>query len=488
MFIEESHVTRFATLLLGIIVSALAACAVGPEYTRPDIQLPPAYRNGQEIATAPVPASASASAPSADSAWWDGFHDPLLSQIIERAIAQNLELAAAGARVAEARAAAQRAGAALLPQGSLDTVASRSHDSLQSPLGEIVHAVGGPRNYDNYSAEAQASWEIDLFGSLRRGREVAIAEAQATQVSQTAIRIAISAEAADAYMQLRGFQAQLQLAQSQEATQAHLVDLVRQRLAEGVSSDRELQRSIAELERVRALKPALRAAIDAEVYRLDVLMGTPAGTHRDELAAASTQPLPAQPVGSAAPGVLLQRRPDIVIAERHLAAANARIGVAVAEYYPHLTFNGLLGFDSVDTSSLLSNASLQSEALIGLRWRLFDFGRVDAEVAIARGREAEALAAYRAAVLHATEDVEVALSQFVESRSEAEVLTRQIAALARAREEAETAYEGGVLPLLEVLEADRDLLTARDRLATTNANEARAAVASFRALGGGWTG
>jgi outer membrane protein TolC len=198
--------------------------------------------------------------------------------------------------------------------------------------------------------------------------------------------------------------------------------------------------------------------------------------------------LPAQPVGSAAPAALLQRRPDIVIAERHLAAANARIGAAVAEYYPHLTFNGLLGFDSVDTSSLFSSAGLQSEALVGLRWRLFEFGRVDAEVAIARGREAEALAAYRATVLHATEDVEVALSQFVESRSEAEVLARQIAALARAREEAETAYEGGVLPLLEVLEADRDLLTARDRLVTTNANEARAAVASFRALGGGWIG
>jgi outer membrane protein TolC len=147
-----------------------------------------------------------------------------------------------------------------------------------------------------------------------------------------------------------------------------------------------------------------------------------------------------------------------------------------------------LGFDSVDTSSLFSSASLQSEALVGLRWRLFDFGRVDAEVTLARGREAEALAAYRATVLHATEAVEVALSQFVESRSEAEVLARQIAALARARDEAQTAYEGGVLPLLEVLEADRDLLTARDRLVTTNANEARAAVASFRALGGGWTG
>ncbi|MGO9930239.1 MAG: efflux transporter outer membrane subunit [Steroidobacteraceae bacterium] len=471
---------RVAAMILGFVALTVSACAVGPEYRRPDMQLPKAFHNGQEIAVN--------RAPSPDADWWNGFHDPVLIHIIERTVAQNLDLAAAAARVTEAQAAAARAGAALLPQGSLGLSATRSHDSLQSPLGEVVQAVGGPRNYDTYSAGAQASWEIDLFGSLRRGREAALADAQAADVSQAAIRIAVSAEAADAYLQLRGLQAQLQLADSQEATQSHLVELVQLRVGEGVASDRELQRSIGELERVRALKPALRAAIDAEIYRLDVLMGTPAGTHREELAAAPTQPLPPQPAGSAAPAVLLQRRPDIVIAERHLAAANARIGVAVAEYYPHLTFNGLLGFDSIDSSSLFSSAAAQSEALAGLRWRLFDFGRIDAEVAIARGHQAEALAAYRGMVLHATQDVEAALSQFVESRSEAAVLARQIAALALARDEAETAYEGGALPLLEVLEADRDLLAARDRLVTTNANEARAAVASFRALGGGWTG
>jgi NodT family efflux transporter outer membrane factor (OMF) lipoprotein len=359
---------------------------------------------------------------------------------------------------------------------------------LKSPIGEVAHAVGAPRNYETYSAGAQASWEIDLFGSLRRGREAAGADAQVAEAGQTAMRIAISAEAADAYLGLRGLQAQLRVADAQERTQSHLADLVRQRVGQGVSSDRELQRSNGELERVRALKPALHAAIDAEIYRLDVLMGTPAGTHREELAVEANQPLPPHPAGGVAPADLLQRRPDIVLAERHLAAANARIGVAVAEYYPHLSFNGLLGFEGIDTGTLFSSAARQSGILAGLRWRLFDFGRVDAEVAIARGRGQEALAGYRAAVLHATEDVEVALSRFVESRSEAQILERQITALTRAREEAQTAYEGGVLPLIEVLEVDRDLLDARDRLAAANANEARAAVASFRALGGGWTG
>jgi NodT family efflux transporter outer membrane factor (OMF) lipoprotein len=479
MFTEEHAMFRLALMALGLTLFISTGCAVGPAYQRPKMEMPPVFRGSAQIA---------GPATSSDAIWWAGFHDPVLTQVIDRALAQNLDLAAAAARVTEARATLALSGAALLPQGSLGTSASSTHDSLRSPIGEVADAVGAPRNYGTYSAGAQASWEVDLFGSLRRGREAARAEAQAAEVGETAVRIALSAEAADAYLGLRGLQAQLRLADAQEQTQSHLVDLVRLRAAQGVSSDRELQRSLGELERVRALKPALRAAIDAEMYRLDVLMGTPAGTHHDELTTEANQPSPPHPAGSAAPADLMQRRPDIVIAERHLAAANARIGVAVAEYYPHVTFNGLLGFESVDTGTLFSSAAHQSGILAGLRWRLFDFGRVDAEVAIARGRDQEALAIYRAAVLHATEDVEAALSRFVESRSEAEILGRQISALTRAREQAQTAYEGGVLPLLEVLEVDRDLLEARDRLAAANANEARAAVASFRALGGGWTG
>jgi NodT family efflux transporter outer membrane factor (OMF) lipoprotein len=471
---------RFTAMALGLTLFMLAGCAVGPAYRRPDMELPQSFRHGEEIAADP--------APSPDAVWWAGFHDPVLTQVIDRTLAQNLDLAAAAARLTEARAAAALSGAALLPHGSLAAAASSSHDSLTSPIGEVAHAVGAPRNYETYSAGSQASWEVDLFGSLRRAREAAGADAQAAEVSQAAIRIAISAEAADAYLELRGLQAQLRLADSQEETQSHLVDLVRLRVGQGVSSDRELQRIVGELERVRALKPALRAAIDAGIYRLDVLMGTPAGTHHDELAIEASQPSPPHPAGGVAPADLMQRRPDIVVAERHLAAANARIGAAVAEYYPHVTFNGLLGFESVDAGTLFTSAARQSAVLAGLRWRLFDFGRVDAEVAIARGRDQEALAGYRTAVLQATADVEAALSRFVESRSEAEILRRQITALTHARDEAQTAYEGGVLPLIEVLDADRDLLAARDQLAAANANEARAAVASFRALGGGWTG
>ncbi len=266
------------------------------------------------------------------------------------------------------------------------------------------------------------------------------------------------------------------------------MELIRQRTEQGISADRELQRAIGELEGVRASIPPIRAAIDAQLNRLDILMAAPAGTYRDELTSAATLPTPPTPSGSLTPADLLRRRPDVVAAERRLAASNARIGVAVANYYPHFSLSGLLGFSSVSTDRLFSDSAVQSAGIAGLRWRLFDFGRVDAEVAIARGREAEALAAYRATALRATEDVENALSRLLESGNEAAALERQIAALETARAQTLSAYKAGVLSLIEVLDIDRLLLSASDRLASAKANAARASVGSFRALGGGWNG
>jgi len=466
--------------LLSMGTMLLAACAVGPEYRRPDVPMTATFQTADVIAP-------NSSGPELTN-WWSGFNDPILDTLIERTLANNPDLAEAAARVAEARGAASRAGAALWP--TLDGAGSASsvHESLNSPIGRVAHAVGAPRDYKNYAVGAQASWETDLFGSLRRDREAAWAEAQAAEVGEVGARISITAEAADAYLALRGLQAQLELARSQETTQAHLVDLIERRVGQGVSADRELQRAIGELERVRATTPPLRAAIDAELNRLDVLVGAPAGTHRLEFLSTGNQPSPPLPAGSLSPSDLLRRRPDVVIAEHRLAAATARIGIAMAEYYPNVSLGGLLGFASTAGGGLLTSDSLRGEGLAGFHWRLFDFGRVDAEVAMTRGREAEALAAYRGTVLRATEDVETALSRFIESRIEAATLTRQIAALSRARDQAEMAYEGGVLPLIDVLDADRELLQASDRLAIARANEARAAVASFRALGGGWTG
>lgn len=182
----------------------------------------------------------------------------------------------------------------------------------------------------------------------------------------------------------------------------------------------------------------------------------------------------------------MRRRPDLFAAERRLAASSARIGVALSEYYPHLSLNGLLGFASIGTGGLFTSADLQASGGAGLRWRLFDFGRVDAEVAQARGREAEALAQFRGSVLSATAEVETAIARLAETRSEITLREREVASLTRARDQTRQGYQGGALALVDVLDADRALLEAEDRLVGARADAARASVAAVRALGGGW--
>ena len=462
-------------LALALLTSA---CAVGPNYQRPDVKLTSAY-----VTPAPV----AIAQPATIETWWDGFNDPMLTTVVQRALAQNLDLEQARARILQSRAMARAAGAALLPQAGATGSAARVDQSLLSPIGEIgSHLPGFERDYDDYAVGASASWEIDLFGGLRREREAALAGARSAQATAQAVRISVAADAADAYLQVRAYQARLQVANRQLRTQEDLVSLFDQRARQGVSPDRDLNTAKAAMDGVRAAIPPLQAGLDAELNRLDVLMGAQPGTYRAELEAPVA--LPATPALSIAdgPADLLRRRPDVLAAEQALIAANAQIGAAVSDYYPKVSISGLLGYESLDSTRLFTGLGQESQIAAGLRWRLFDFGRVDAEVAQAKGRKAEALAAYRASILKATEDVENALSDLNQQQIRAAALSRQIDELTRARDQAQQAYEGGAISLVEVRDADRDLLTASDELVRARAETDRAAVAAYRALGGGW--
>ena len=406
--------------------------------------------------------------------------------LVDRAVAGNTDLAQARARIDQSRAAARTAGAALLPTLDVNAATTAVSQSRDTPLGRISQAVGAPRGYTDDAIGTQASWEIDVFGGLRRGREAARDDLAAAQASGGAVAIAVAAETADAYLTLRAFQARLAIARDQERNQALLDNLVRQRVDQGVAADRERNRTTAQLEGVRATMAPLRAGIEAQLNRIDVLVGDQPGTNRAMLVDARPVPAAPLPAGSAAPADLLRRRPDIVAAERRLAASNARIGVAIADYYPHLSLSGLLGVASLGTGTLFTGGAVQASGGAGLRWRLFDFGRVDAEVAGARGRQAETLAAWRGSVLIAAEDVETALARLVETHAERASLERQVAALGRAATQARDAYAGGVIGLIDVTDADRELLATADRLAVVRGEESRAAVAAYRALGGGW--
>ena len=470
-------------IISGLIISAaLAGCAVGPDYVAPKTEMTP-FHNTQAVANRQT----TLPAPKLD-IWWTGFNDPMLETIVKRALDQNLDLQASIAPVAQSRAAAQAAGAALLPTIDANTSYTAEHQSTQSPLGALASAFPNySRDQKEYVVGATASWEIDLAGGLRRAHSAARDEEEAAEANQLGTRITVAADAADAYLQIRGLQMRLAVAQNQIDTDAHLLELVQARVQAGAATPREVAQAEALLRQARASIPVLRIGLEAQLNRLDVLMAAQPGTYAAELStnAGAIPDIPAigtndQPID------VLRRRPDIIAAERHLAATSEEIGVAISDYYPKISLSGALGFDSITSNHFLSAKSFQPVGTGALQWRLFDFGKVDAEVKQARGANAEALAQFRQAALKATEDVEDAFITLSQTELRVRELEQEVTALTRARDLSEKAYRAGSITLTDVLDADRQLLGSRDDLDATRADAARAAVRTFRALGGGW--
>jgi len=463
------------------LVASMTGCAVGPKYHRLTVKLQP-FHNAPSIEarTAALPA------PPLDQ-WWTGFHDPALTRIVQRALDQNLDLAAAMTRVQQARAAAQGSGARRLPSGHLSASTTSLSQSTEGMSGRVAsHFPGYDRHQNYYDLGFIASWETDLFGGLKRGAQAAAAEGQAAEALHVGTRITVAAEAADAYMQIRGAQARLNFAKDQVSTDKHLVELVQQRRDAGIASDRELAQAQALLSQAKATIPLITISLERQLNRLDVLMGAQPGTYAAELTPVVDIPDVPEISGFGTPTDLLRRRPDIIAAERMVAASDARIGQALADYYPKLSLSGIVGSQAVAPAHLFEQQGFQPVSVVGLRWRLFDFGRVAAEVKQARGANAEALLQYRSSVLHAAEDVEDAFSLLAQSENRRSEILREIAELQRVRDLSEESYAAGVTGLIDVLDADRQLLAAKDDLALAQESAARAAVGSYRALGGGW--
>jgi len=469
--------------LASLVVASLATgCAVGPDYVKPDVPVPQRFQGQTAVEQRPANAAADLSA------WWAGFDDPQLTQFVQRALQQNLDLAQAFARVTQARAGLGAANAALLPSGNVGGEAARAYRSVETPLGRVLSAQPGFDRYGNaFEANVNASWEVDLFGGLRRDREAALAEYQASKAGANATRLAVAAQTADIYITVRGLQARLKVARHQVQTQEELLSTINLLYGKGLAAELQVRQAEGALAQVRASIPQLEVGLAAAMNALDVMLGALPGTHRDELAQDGDIPTAPHIATSGSPGELLRRRPDLIVAERRLAASNARIGAAIAEYYPKFSVSGLIGSaTSVGAGSLFGSGASQYAGVLGLRWRLFDFGRINAQIDQAKGEEAEMLAAYRLAVLRATEDVENAFSALVKREEQTGVLTQGVDSLSRARNASFAAYQKGVVSLIEVLQADENLLRASDARVQAQTESARAAVAAFKALGGGW--
>jgi NodT family efflux transporter outer membrane factor (OMF) lipoprotein len=472
------------SLALFFISSLSVGCAAGPDYVRPGTPVPDRYQS-----QAAVEQRRNAHAANLMT-WWEGFEDPKLTGFVKLAQEQNLDLAQALARVAQARAGLGAANAALLPSAAVSGQAARAYQSVETLSGRVLNATPNFGRYNSaYEVNLEAGWELDLFGGLRRGREAAQADVQASEAAAIAVRLTVAAQTADTYITIRGLQRRLAIAQRQAQTQQELLSTTTLLYGKGLVAEFQVRQAEGALAQIRASIPVIEAGLDAAMNAMDVMLGSQPGTHRVALASVSSADIPIAPQLSDAgsPGDLLKRRPDLLGAERRLAASNARIGVAISEYYPKLSLTALLGSaTTLGSGSLFTSGASQGAGVLGLRWRLFDFGRINAQIALAKGQEAEALAAYRLAVLRAAEDVENAFSALVNREEQADMLAQGLNSLAQARRAVFVAYQKGAVSLIEVLQADDNLLRVSDAHAQAQTESALAAVSAFKALGGGW--
>ncbi|CAM3943512.1 efflux transporter outer membrane subunit [Bordetella muralis] len=469
---------KTSVLLLTLFMSG---CVVGPDYVKPA-----APESKEYLGQAAIDQRQKAGAPNLET-WWLGFNDALLNRFVKLALAQNLDIAQASARLEQSRALLGAANAALLPSGNVNAQGVKSYQSVQTPLGKLLNATPDfDRSGEYYEIGAGASWELDLFGGLRRGKEAASATYEASEAGAVAIQLAVTAQTADTYVAIRGLQARLEIARQQAANRRRMLSIVELQYQKGVAPELHVRQAQGALAQVEASVPVFEAALDSAMNSLDVLLGVQPGTHREDFREVIAIP-DAPAIGHAGtPADLIRRRPDLIAAERRLAAANARIGMAISEYFPKFSLGALLGTATTASGNLFTDGASQAQGVLGLRWRLFDFGRVDAQIAAARGQTAEALAAYRLAVLRASQDVEDAFIALVKREEQERTLAQGVDSFAHANRMALTAYQSGAASLIEVLDTDQNLLQTRDAYAQAQTEAARAAIASFRALGGGW--
>jgi outer membrane protein, multidrug efflux system len=463
--------TPVRALALAATSALLAACAVGPDYQRPETPAAPAF--GQQDGYA-------AAAPVAE--FWRGFEDPQLNALVEGALDANHDLRVAVGRVEQARAIARLSRHDLLP-----TVTAGA--GYAETRASAVEAPGVPREQRDgefFDAGLDTFWELDLFGRVRRGVEASRADAQALAADLRALQVSVAAEVARAYFDLRGLQEQLRVARGNAENQARSLELVQVRLDAGRGTDFDVARAQGQLEFTRSRIPALEAQLRAAAHRLAVLNGREPASLLAELEA--PRPLPPLPdsVAVGTPAELLRRRPDVLGAERRLAAATARIGVATADLFPRVTFNGTLGAAAADLGDLFTRDSQRHAFGPAIGWAFLDLGRVRARVAATDAGADAQLAAYQGAVLRALEEAENALVGYARARDEGRHLAESAAASTRAARLARLRFEGGASDFLQVLDAERSQLEAEQRLAQSQARTATALVAVYRAVSGGW--
>jgi len=452
------------SLLLGLL--AVTACApVGPNFHAPDPQAPASWHTGLAEGLSPESATELAH-------WWANFNDPILSTLIEQALASNLDLQLAKARLHETRARLGVANAAEFPALTGNGSASRSRSNSQT---------------GNFFATGfDAGWELDIFGGVRRAQEAARADLAAGEEDMRNIMVSLLAEVATNYLEARTYQGRLSAAAGNITFQADSWQLADWRNQAGLSDELAVQQARYNLAATRAQLPSLRTGLEGSLNRLAVLTGAAPGQVHGLMKDPAPIPVPPLAVLVGVPAETLRQRPDLRRAEQQLAAATARVGAAVADLYPKFRLSGSIGIESIDSADILAAASRSWKLGPSFSWPLFDGGQIRRNIEIQSALQEQKLIQYQSMVLAALEEVENALTAYVEEQRRSQALTEAAQAARSAAGLALDKYKGGLQDFSTVLDAQRSQLSFEDQLAQSQGAASTDLVRIYKALGGGW--
>ena len=451
------------------VLVALAGCTVGPDFVRPAVQSPAAWRIDYPMA-----------AEVANTKWWEQFGDPVLNQLIETALRDNLDVRVAAARIDQFLGALTTTDSQAYPQFGYGAGAARTRASRegQPPIPEPAS------NYFSlYQASLNAGWQVDLFGRVRRLSEAAQAQVYASQEGQRGVVLTLVTGVATSYIALRALDRQLEIAKSTAANFGETARIFDLRFKRGLVSQTEVTQVRSQYQQALTAIPTFEQQIAALENQISILLGRdpapiPRGKTIDELAA------PLIPAGL--PSDLLQRRPDILAAEQNLVAANASIGVARSLYYPSLSLTGALGSTSTAFGNFLTGPATTWSVVAGLTGPIFTFGAIEGQVRSAEAQKAQAELVYRQTVLGAFRDTNSALIGTQKSIEGVEYQRGRVKALREFARLSRLKFEAGLIGYLEVLVADNELFAAELSFVNLQANRYSQAINVYQAMGGGW--
>lgn len=455
------------------LLQGLIGCAkVGPDYQKVQPVTPSAWQS-------PLANGLSADHPDLEilAEWWTVLKDPLLDGFLHQAVANNLDLEQARARLLEARARRDMSAAGLMP--GLDASASVTRNRSSDDRGNGSKTT-------SYSTGFDAGWEIDLFGGKQRSLEATEAQLEASEEELHDVMVSLLAEVALGYIDVRSIQSRLRIATANLAAQAESAALTETRYRSGLISELAVQQAKYLVASTRAQIPTLETSLAGATNSLAVLLGQPPGALSQQLQDQGALPTLPPMLAVGIPAETLQRRPDIRRAERQLAAQTAQIGVATAELYPSVQLHGSIGLDALSAGKLFNSSSGSYSFGPSINWKIFDGGATAANIRLQSSLQREALAKYQAAVLSALLEVENALVTYAREQDRHQALQAAAAAAEEASTLAELQFQGGLVDFTQVLDARRSLLSFQDQLASSAATMVGNLIRLYKALGGGW--